>query len=215
MKRTRYHEGMDPLARLFGSPERLKIMRFFLFNPKTPIGALDLSHALNANPKTVQKEVLNLLGARFLKKRNFYRTETIRKKGNFVERKERVRGWILDDRFAHLPQLKQLLIESRAFQHDTIVDRFRNVGRIKLLLVSGVFIQNPEASVDLLVVGDGLRKALIRRIIRAIETEIGKELRYSVMNSDEFVYRQGIYDKFLRDILDYPHERLVDKIGLR
>ena len=45
-----------------------------------------------------------------------------------------------------------------------------------------------------------------------MEAEIGKELRYAVLNTKEFIYRLDMYDKFIRDILDYPHERLIEKI---
>jgi len=46
------------------------------------------------------------------------------------------------------------------------------------------------------------------------ESEIGKELTYAFLETPEFQYRLEMRDKFVRDILDYPHEKLIDKIGL-
>ena len=48
-----------------------------------------------------------------------------------------------------------------------------------------------------------------------MESEIGKELRYAFFDTQEFKYRMSIYDKLVRDILDYPHTVLVDKMGIK
>jgi hypothetical protein len=54
----------------------------------------------------------------------------------------------------------------------------------------------------------------LERAIRDIESEVGKELTYAAFKTDDFIYRLGMYDKFIRDILDYPHEKILDKIGI-
>jgi hypothetical protein len=38
---------------------------------------------------------------------------------------------------------------------------------------------------------------------------LGKELAYAVFDTNDFKYRVSMYDKLLRDMFDYPHERLV------
>ena len=40
-------------------------------------------------------------------------------------------------------------------------------------------------------------------------------MRYAAFGTEDFAYRFGMYDKFIRDIVDYPHERLIDKIGIQ
>ena len=62
--------------------------------------------------------------------------------------------------------------------------------------------------------GDYLKPGKIDTIVRKIESEIGRELRYSICDTGDFVYRLNAYDKFVRDILDYPHDKVIDKIGL-
>jgi hypothetical protein len=42
-----------------------------------------------------------------------------------------------------------------------------------------------------------------------MEAEIGGELSYAVFETKEFLYRLNMYDKLVRDILDYPHEVVV------
>ncbi len=85
---------------------------------------------------------------------------------------------------------------------------------MKLVIISGIFIQNPESRIDLLVVGDHLKKGVIDSAIKTIESEIGSEIRYAVFETADFMYRYGLYDKLVRDILDFPHEKISNKLGV-
>ena len=93
------------------------------------------------------------------------------------------------------------------------VKRLSKSGRLKLVIISGVFIQNPDSRVDILVVGDKVNKSILDRSIRAIESELGKELTYAYFDLADYQYRIGMYDKLIRDVLDFPHEVLMDKIS--
>jgi hypothetical protein len=62
--------------------------------------------------------------------------------------------------------------------------------------------------VDLLIVGDRMKRGKIEKGIRRLEAEIGAELVYAIFETKEFNYRLNMYDKLVRDILDYPHEVL-------
>ena len=66
----------------------------------------------------------------------------------------------------------------------------------------------------LLVVGDGIKHGKLENVIHTLEAEIGRELRYTVFDTPDFHYRLSIYDKLVRDILDYPHIKVVDKLGV-
>ena len=47
-----------------------------------------------------------------------------------------------------------------------------------------------------------------------VEAEIGKELTFASFETADFHYRLGMYDKLIRDILDYPHQKLLDKLNM-
>ena len=50
----------------------------------------------------------------------------------------------------------------------------------------------------------------------SLEAEIGKEVSFVLMNSDEFKYRLDMLDRFLLDFLSSPHTEIVDKLpGLK
>ncbi|MCI0532935.1 hypothetical protein L0Y49_01805, partial [bacterium] len=92
--------------------------------------------------------------------------------------------------------------------------RFRNIGKVQLVVITGIFIKNEESRVDILIVGDGLKKQSIESVLRTMEAELGKEIRYALLETKEFSYRMNVYDKFIRDILDYPHRKIINKLGI-
>ena len=93
-----------------------------------------------------------------------------------------------------------------------MVRRLARAGSLKLVIAAGVFIQEEESRLDLLIVGDHLKKTVIGRVVKAMESEIGKELRYVILETSEFKYRASICDKLIRDVTDYPHQKLLDKL---
>ena len=99
-----------------------------------------------------------------------------------------------------------MLINSDSVDNSSLYDIFKKAGKIKLLIAAGIFIKNKESRVDLLVVGDRIKKTKLEEIVRKLEAEIGTELSYAVFDTKEFTYRLNMYDKLIRDILDYPNE---------
>jgi len=210
---------METLAKLFGSAEKVKIMKLFLFNPDQVFDNADLSERTKTVATVLRKELNLLSKIKFIKKKSFFKksevengkavSSTARRKGG-----KRVSGWILDKSFPFLLPLQNLLIENGSLESKEIVDILKKVGNLKLLIVSGVFIQDLNSRADLLIVGDNLSEALLERSIQNLESEVGKELRYVVFETADFKYRLGIYDKLLRDILDYSHKKIINRIGV-
>ena len=77
-----------------------------------------------------------------------------------------------------------------------------------------MFIQEWDTRVDLLVVGDDLNMNKLDTVIKSIEAEVGKEIAYSAFETSDFEYRYGMHDRLIRDILDFPHTTLVDKLEI-
>ena len=67
---------------------------------------------------------------------------------------------------------------------------------------------------DIFIVGNNINKRSLDNAIKSIEAELGKELVYVFFETQDYQYRLGMYDKLIRDVLDYPHEVLLDKISL-
>ena len=120
---------------------------------------------------------------------------------------------MIDDRFAYIRPLQALLIETETLEREDLASKFKNVGLIKLLLAAGVFIQDEESRIDLLIVGDDLKKKTIEDIVSRIESEMGTELDYAIFSTEDFKYRVDMYDKLVCDILEFPHEKVIVSPG--
>ncbi len=203
---------MEELAKLFGSESRVKLMRLFLLNPTQGFDLRDMVERSRVSKSNARRELNLLKNATLIVPTSFIKTEP-GKKGK-PEKKRRVNGFTLNQKFKYLRELRAILVDAEFLTQKDILRRFKGVGRIKLFFVSGIFIQDPSSRVDFLLVGDNLKKQLIDKTIKSLEAEIGKQLSYAVFDTNEFTYRLSMYDKLIRDILDYPHERLIDTKGL-
>jgi hypothetical protein len=189
---------METLTAIFGSAAKVKLLRLFLFNPGTAFSAREIAARTKCRSAAVGKEI-NLL----------VRTDVIRKRHS-----AKSTVYALNDKFPYLEPLKNLLTVASIKADESLAKRFNSVGKVKLIVAAGVFIQNWDSRIDLLIVGDDLNINKIETIIKTIESEIGKEIAYSAFETADFEYRMGIHDRLVRDILDYPHVALLDRLGV-
>ena len=205
---------MEILSKLFGSEAKVKIMRLFLFNPDQPFSRNGIGARAKVPLSVVRHEVSLLRNMGMIKGKRFVVTLPVKRGKKIVIKRKKEGGWVLNPTFPYLPAIRNLLIDTVLIKHDDILRRLNTVGKMKLIILAGTFIQDDDSRVDLLVVGDNIRFAALEGAIRTVESEIGKELRYAAFETADFHYRLGIYDKLVRDILDYPHQKLLDRIGL-
>lgn len=179
---------MEILGKILGSPARVKVMRLFLLNKSKGFRIKDIIKRSRVSPDVIRRELKLLNSVGFIKKRTS--------------------DCIFDDSFKYARELEGLLINSDSLDKQDMAGSLKKAGRVKLVVVSGIFIKNKESRVDLLIVGDKIQKSKVEEEIRKLEAEIGSELVYAIFNTKEFVYRLSMYDKLVRDILDFPHEIL-------
>jgi len=197
----------DPLVRLFGGIARVKILRFFLLNQEVVVDKSEISKRSKIPMSVLGKELSMLTSIGFLKQANLA-VEGVKGK------KVKIRGWKLNSEWKLNSALSELLFDTDLFSGDELIRRFQVIGKLKLIVTAGVFLRESGSRVDLLLVADNLKKNVLDRVLKQLESEIGRELNYSVFSSADFQYRVSMYDKFVRDVLDYPHNTILDKLGL-
>ena len=202
---------MDIFSILFGSRARVKIMRLFLLNSESTFENAEIIKRSRVKLPVVRKETAILEKAGLIKKISFFK-EVPPKTKNGKTTKKRMPAWQLNNSFDLLSPLRNFLINTEPMRKAEIANKFKNVGKIKLLIVSGIFIQNEDSRVDLLIVGDQIKKTAIESALHSVESEVGGEVSYAYFSTQEFLYRVEICDKFVRDVLDYSHEKIVDKL---
>jgi len=194
---------MDILAKLFGGQARVKIMRLFLLNSDKNFEIADIVAHSRVTKPNVRKEINSLSSMMFIKQK------MITKEGSRGAKKK-VSAWVLNPSFQHLKSVKEILLDPELLLQNNLTDRFKPVGKIKLMITSGVFIGDEKSRADLLIVGDKLKRNILQQVIKAIESEVGKELNYVVFDTPEFKYRIDMYDKLVCEIIEAPHLTLID-----
>lgn len=204
---------MESLGKIFGSITRVKIIRLFLCNEEDIFDKTEISRRVKVSKQSVSREILILEKAGLILKKSFLKEGKILKNGK-AGKKKRVHGYTTNSNFKYLISLKSLLCGPAPMKNKEITNKFSGAGQIKVMVISGIFIHDPNSTLDVLIVGDNINNTKIKNAISSIESEIGRELRYAVFETADFKYRLGLCDRLIRDVFDYPHETIVDKIGI-
>tara|TARA_B100000745_G_scaffold211159_1_gene139888 strand:- start:360 stop:986 length:627 start_codon:yes stop_codon:yes gene_type:complete len=199
----------DPLSILFGSPARVKLLRFFLFNPSKDFSFDEISRRARLVRRTARTEINALEKAGVIKKKVFF--EQLSQK----DKKERVHGYALNKNFPELQALQTFLFETAPIEGKTLLRHLRKAGALDFVAIAGVFVRDFEQRLDVLLAMKKLSEKKVETAIRSLESELGIEIRYAAFSSEDLMYRVGMYDKLTRDLFDYPHQIIVDKIGVR
>ena len=200
------------LEKLFESVSKVRILRLFMCNPGSRFTLGEICSRSQVRKPSARTELNKLLKLGMVWK-TIMRVETaVRKGGKPRTVKTIVYG--LDTAFPFLNELRDLVVKSSVAPRDKILRQIKAVGKVKLAVISGVFIQSENSRTDLLLVGDGIHQRKLDRFLADTESELGKPVQHTVMETDEFQYRMDMYDRFLRDILEYPHEKIINKFNL-
>ena len=214
---------MNTLEKLFGSVARVKLLRLFLLSPERVFASKEAVKILKIKSRAALKEMKLLFFLGVIKKTS--RIDQIIKKTSKYKIKTlkiKVRGFQLASGFPFTSTLRNLLITASPISKEKMTKFFRSRGKIKLVVLGGIFaedlsefLEEPmnSSKLDLLVVGE-LKKNKAERFIAHLEAEIGKELNWTVLGMAEFEQRMSMHDKLLRDLFDFPHEFLINKLGL-
>ncbi len=185
----------DPLSKLFGTSARVKLLRLFLFNSRQ-------SFTL---PEAAQRARTTLLETR--------RELRLFQSVDLIVRGKKGGRYALANDFAYVEALQNLLLNAPTRVED-IVEWVRGIGPVKLVVLSGVFLGEWNDSLDMLIVGDKIQERKIRQRTRRFEAEIGKELRFTILSIEDFLYRLNMNDKLIRDVFDYPHRIVLDRLNI-
>ena len=206
---------MDILGKLFGSNHIVKILRLFLFNPEENFEIKDIVSRTKVPEEIIRVERNMLERIGLIKKRSFYKEAEKKKDKKTSIVKKRVQGWGLNHNFEYLDALQQFFIDTATIDNAAVLKKLRKAGTPKTVILSGFFVGNDDSlstQVDLLIVGDGIKENKLSSVVKEIEADMGKEINYTVFSTKDFKYRLDIRDRLVRDILDFPHMKLVDRL---
>lgn len=186
------------LENLFSNANKFGIIKFFIRNGNIFFNGADVAKFLGIRKNIFEKEAKRLMADSFLK----------------FKRSGREKLYALNDKFYLTGELKNLIDKAISATDKELVTGLKKIGKVQLAVISGIFINKDNSRADMMVVGKVSPKKL-DKFVRDIESKIGKELNFAVMTTDEFKYRYKMFDRFVYDMLELPHRKLISKIKIK
>lgn len=182
-------------------------MRHFLMNSEMKFTVSDLSTRAKVSSSSARREIA------VLKKAGLVKDAIVTTHGSRGAVRK-TKGAMLNPAFPYLRSLSDFILQPGTLNKTELTRRFRQIGKVKLLVITGALTGNSESRVDILVVGKEIGAKKLERAVKDIEADLGRELAYAAFDIEDFKYRMDMYDKLIADVLDYPHERLIDNLAI-
>ncbi len=190
---------MDILDKLFGSAGKVRVIKLFVFNVDHLFDVKSVMQRARLTSAQARKELSLLAKIGLLKQKG--------KTGSKI--------YSLNESFPYVRPLTELMTHTITISYDEIVKKIGRTCKLKSVVLSGIFLGNQESRVDMLIIGNHFNKNALTKCMKKIETEIGKEISYAILETEDFKFRMSVGDRLVRDILEFPHQVAYDKIGLQ
>lgn len=195
------------LAKLFGSTARVKILKLFLLNPDNAYYIRQIARHLNLQLSAVRRELENLETLELLESRHGSEGEEgMEEKGGKNDRKY----YQANRQFVLYNEIRELILKAQILCEKDFTDKLRKLGSIKLLILSGLFINEKQSPVDMLIVGN-FNKDKVAKLVKNLEDELVNEVNYAVLSEEDFHYRRQVTDVFLYSVLEGKKIVVIDE----
>lgn len=206
------------LEKLFESVPKVRLLRLFVRNPEQLFAFAEVVKKTSLRAPVARKELKKLLNLELVaQKVATLREETAKgvgtKKHRVLIKTRKVPVFYANLKFRLLPELKDLITKDSITPRKKLLRQLQKLGSLKLVVLSGIFLNSELARTDLLIVGDNVKRMALERLLAEVESDLGRAVQYTLMESKEYEYRINMYDRFLRDIFELPHEKLINKLG--
>jgi|CXWL01.1.fsa_nt_gi DNA-binding transcriptional ArsR family regulator len=184
------------LSRIFGSPARLKVLKFFALQSGVRISASEAALQLGMSRAKVETELRVLSKVGVLQRRGQGKKVTYMFPGTHP-----------------YSEAIRIFLESTTVPDDkAVAGAFRGVSGITLIAATGTLMQDPRPSLDLLIVSRRPKNPDIARAVRKLETGTALSLRYAVLETGEYKNRLETRDRLLRDVFDFSYRVILGRV---
>ena len=187
----------------------MKLLNIFYANPDKSFYVRELSRLAGTQLNAVRRELFNLEKVGIVAGVEAPRSED----GEIGH--GRARHYALQRGCLLFSELRALLEKIQMMEEREFIEDMKNKGgKIKLLLLTGLFTGEPGAVSDMLLVGR-VKPMVVSRLIKKLETATNREVRYTIMDEREFRDRREMGDKFLYNLFEGKNFLAVDEFRLR
>lgn len=214
-------QDVDILEYLFGSKVASRLLKFLFRHPQEAFRVGEIARLIDSNYNTshsyIKKferigliKVTRPLGVQPPLREPFGPSQTAEKK----EEEEAAKLYILNPEFRLFEELKTLINKASPIAEAAVVNELNQLGKVRLAMLSGIFVGKDTMPVDLFVVADDVVEQNFKAFVQELEADVGRPIRYTLMDTNEFTYRFNIYDRFVRNILKFPHQKIIDTLSV-
>ncbi len=188
------------IEQLFGSKTRVKLLQLFYSNPNRSFYVREITRKIDEQINSVRRELANMLSIGII-------SSDTNNNRLYYE---------VDQNYEHYTPLAAIFgsgsmpTTEKAPSAEGEKQTLKALGNVDLALLTGQLTRDERSGIDVLLVGD-LNQTQVSKYISDLEAKEAKELRYAVMNNDEFSYRQEVNDRFLNLVLQSKMQVLIDK----
>lgn len=180
------------VEQLFGSKTRVKLLQLFYANPNRTFYVREITRKIDEQINSVRRELSNLLSIGIIS------SETQNNKLFYGVNKS----------YKYYKPLSQIFSEEDSSEDSE--EEFKSLGRVDIAVLTGRLTRDNSISVDLLMVGD-INKTQLDKYVKDLEQKEGKEIRYTVLSTKDFAYRDTVNDRFLINLRSAKKQILIDR----
>jgi hypothetical protein len=192
------------IEQLFGSKTRVKLLQLFCSNPNRSFYVREITRKIDEQINSVRRELANLLSIGIISSDNADNNRLYYEVNQDYEHYKALAAIFGGQKLAAATATEEKGSDS--------LKPLKAIGNIDLALLTGVFTRDDVVSVDFVVVGD-INQTQLDKYVADFEAKEGKEIRYTSMTHDDYVYRKQINDRFLSTVMAAKKQILIDKHG--
>jgi DNA-binding transcriptional ArsR family regulator len=174
------------LNNFFISKVRIKILKYFLFNPETPIHLRALVRELQEEINAVRRELTKLEEVGFV----------------ILENRGNRKFYILNKEYFFLDELMGLFHKSFGVG-GAVLRSIDKLGEVNFVILTGSFTYFTPPNkdiIDLIIIGS-VNVDLITDIVVEAEKKLKREINYTVMKNSDFLLKKKRRDMFVMQLL--------------
>jgi len=214
------------IEQLFGSKTRVKLLRLFFSNPNRSFYVREITRIVDEQINSVRRELANLLSLGIItsdSSNNKLYYEVNQKCDHFDALRSMfselaVEESTVTEEKTDKPMKKNDKPDVQKTNPDTDsktvelpeAKHWEKAGNIVGIAYSGVYTRDESSGVDILIIGNAV-VSKIESVVASLEKEKNRELRYAVIEPDEWKYRRQVRDKFWLQFMGAKMQIVLDR----
>ena len=201
------------IEQLFGSRTRARLLTLFLEHVDRPFYVRELTRRIDAQLNSVRRELKNLvdIGVVLEVEGKIIPTEA-KEKDDDDGAETNKKFYKVNVAFPLFEDLRAVMRKAAVLMNQEIVRVLKEKGDIDCVLLTGRLTDVPAIPTDLLIIGT-IDPDALAAAIREFEHDIAREVNFTAMTKEEFLYRRDVGDRFLGAILDAKHVILWNRLS--